>query len=55
MDNIPTEVYRDIETIVKDHLMDMHEAALNEASDNGFFGEEEMIVRLVRNIICENI
>jgi len=55
MDNIPTEVYRDAQQIVQNHLMDMHEEVINELSDGGFFGDEALMIRLVRKLICENI
>ena len=60
MDNIPTEVYRDIEKIVQDHLNDMHANVVNELEDGGFYSDENpaldaYITRLVRKLICENI
>ena len=54
MDNIPTDVYRDVEQIVKDHLTDMHEAVIEEFDKNGYFNSEEAI-KLTRNLICENL
>ena len=57
MDNLSVEAHRELEAVVKLHLEEMHDEAYAIAEKHGLndFVFDEIVIREVRNLICENI